>query len=181
MSAAGSDRPPARGNLLVGLVAGIVVGLVVVALAWVVVSGGRGVPASSPSPSRASASSAKPSAKPSATATATQEPSTPAAPPTTYAPPANVTTSLPAGSFVLVLDSLSKASSTPDAAVQSAAALSTAQYPVIVVDSDAVPGFNPGYYALVVANFSSREQATAVCPAFGRTTGGTCYPRQIGG
>lgn len=49
-----------------------------------------------------------------------------------------------------------------------------------VVDSDATPGFNGGYWVTVASDYSSREEAVVDCSAFGRSTGGACYPTRVG-
>ncbi len=89
-------------------------------------------------------------------------------------------TTLPAGSWLSVLASFSKSDRTVEQAHARAAALSTEQHTAVVVDSDRIPGLNPGYWAVAVVNQSSREAAAAVCTALGKELGTQCYPRQVG-
>ncbi len=87
---------------------------------------------------------------------------------------------LPVGTWITVLESLPKTEFSLAQAEAKAAALSAVGRPVSVIDSDATPGLNKGFWALGVTGSSSREAAAAQCAAFGRQAGGTCYPRQVG-
>lgn len=50
-----------------------------------------------------------------------------------------------------------------------------------VVDSNVVSGLTAGYWAVIgPGSYSSRSSATARCADFGRSAGGSCYPRQVG-
>lgn len=108
----------------------------------------------------------------------------PTAPPTTRPPtttaPNSAVTSLRAGSWIMILDSLPKNEFTIQQAEQRAAGMRTGGRPVVsVIDSDAIPGLNGGYWALGVPGHSSRDSAANQCAMFNREVGGDCYPRQV--
>lgn len=117
------------------------------------------------------------------TTAATRAPVT-SAPTTTNPPPPpepthNSVRVLPAGSWITVLDSLPKNQRTEADAWSAANSLSSASAQVVVVDTDAINGLNPGYWAVAIIGSSSRAEATNLCALFGRPVGGTCYPRQV--
>lgn len=87
--------------------------------------------------------------------------------------------SLPSGSWITVLDSMPKSEFTLRQAEQRAAAMRIGNNTVSVIDSDAIPGLNGGYWALGVPGLSSRESAADRCAVFNREVGGQCYPRQV--
>lgn len=95
-------------------------------------------------------------------------------------PTAPAVKSLPAGSWITILDSLPKNEFSQVQAEAKAVMLSVAGYPVSVIDSDAIPSLNGGYWALGVTGSSSREAAVGLCGVLGRQAGGSCYPRQVG-
>ena len=129
--------------------------------------------------------------EPVTTTIAGTEPTATAGPaaPRTSAPPRTTTsarptgagvTSLSRGTWITVLESLPKDQSSLTQAQVRADTLSAHGFLVVVVNSDTIPGLNPGYWALSVTGFASRDAAVAACPALGREAGGTCYPREIG-
>lgn len=162
-----SDRSSTRrGHLGLGLLSGVAFGLMIVGLFWVVLAPAvddpsRHVPVASGTPSLT------PTRTPSRTPTPTPQP--------------GVVTSLPAGEYLTVLDSLPKASTTVDGALAIAAAVSTDEHEAIVVDSDRIPGLTRGYYAVVVPHLSTREDAEQVCQDLGLDVGTSCYPRRVTG
>lgn len=89
-------------------------------------------------------------------------------------------TSLPSGSWITVLESLPKDEYTFAVAQAFAAELADSGSNVWVIDSDAIPGLNGGYWVLGVTERYSRDGAVAVCDTFGREAGGSCYPREVG-
>lgn len=182
------DAPPARGNLGLGIAMGALVGAVLIMIAWFALdSPDAATPApsptptataSTPSPSRTPSASATPSATPTPTPSATD---TPTAAPTESAPPAppGIVTSLPPG-WVTVLESLPKASTSPEQAVAKAAEWSQHGYTASVLDTDAFAGLTPGYYAIAITGQTGREDFRAVCAAYGQPAT-KCYPREIKG
>lgn len=118
---------------------------------------------------------------PVVTATATVVVSPRAAP--TVAPTAAAASktvrSLPSGSWLTVLNSLPQAEVAESAAQAEATTLSSGSATVVVVDSSAIPGLKPGYWAVSMVGFSSREQARDACSRVGRSPGATCYDRQV--
>lgn len=175
---------PPRGNFWLGAALGVVCGLVIVVLAWfALVDPSTGEPAPSPSaptpvatPSPSAArTSVTPSraASPSASATASATPST--------EPHPGIVRELPAGSWITVLDSLPQSGTTPEQALARAAELSKPGYQAVPLDASAFQGLNAGYYAIVIAGQSSRNESYAVCDAIGTPRGDNCYPREIKG
>lgn len=131
-----------------------------------------------------------PSAQPPVTTQVVPAPSTvvstvvvTAAPPAPTRPATSATgsavRSLPAGSWITIFDSLPKDEFTLQQAEQRAAGMRSGSYTVSVIDSDAIPGLNGGYWALGVPGATSRDSAAAMCGVFGREVGGSCYPRQV--
>lgn len=119
---------------------------------------------------------ASPSA-PVVTATATVVVS-PRAQPSASASSATVR-SLPSGSWLAVLESLPQAEQTESMAQAQATSLSTGAGSVVVVDSTAIPGLNPGYWALSLIGFSSSVEARDACARVQRSPGPSCYDRQV--
>ena len=93
---------------------------------------------------------------------------------------AQAVTSLPSGTWITILESLPKNENTLAAAQARATGMAGYGPKVSVIDSDAIPVLNGGYWALGVTGYGSRESATAICGTFGREAGGSCYPRQVG-
>ncbi len=116
----------------------------------------------------------------------------PAPPATSAAPAAAVTVTrtvvAPTGAdalsatYVMVLESLDKNTSTLTQARTRAAALASASGRAPkVLDSSATAGMNPGYWAIVDGPHPSESAARASCAAYGRTQGsGECYLRVLG-
>ena len=180
-----SPTPPTapRGSFALGAIAGVLTGLLVLGLAWLLWprTPTLATPTPTPSASRVTVTPSRtPSPTPPAVATSATPTPTPAATPT--GPSASgVLTQLPAGTFVAVLDSLPKASTTPEQAVARAAQLSIPTQALAAIDTDAVPGLTPGYYAIGVPGATSRDQVAQLCQALGRSVGGSCYARLVGG
>lgn len=175
-----------RGNLLLGVIMGVVVGAIAVALAWfgLIDDPDRGTPARSPSPSAAASTPAGPTGTPSASGSPRPSPSgtpTPTGTPGTAAPLPGIVTELPEGSWIAVLDSPSQTTMTPEQALARAAELSKPGYQAVPVDTNRVPGMNPNYWAIAVVGKTSRAEAAAVCQAVGIPLGDRCYPRQVKG
>ena len=173
------DSSAPRSRFTTGLLAGVMSGLVVLGVIWLIVPRPpQQVVAPSPSPSVTT---------PTASVTPTPTPTpTPSATPTPTATPsepvAGVVTSLPKGSWIAVLGSMRKQNAPGEAAVSRAAQLSASGgHTVVAIDTDAIPGLTPGYYALAVTGLADRDAVRALCPSFGRPYGDTCYARQIGG
>jgi hypothetical protein len=105
-------------------------------------------------------------------------------PETTVVPdPTAATTTTPFGQvqpgrWILVLDSLPKAERSIGEAQGAVTAIGDAR--AVLLDSDATPGLNGGFWVVAVADFASRSDATAACAGFGRAIGGSCYPTRIG-
>lgn len=181
MSQPQASPPARRGSTVLGALLGVLCGVAVLAAVWTfVLDGGSAKPAPAPSRSPAPVLTRTPSAP------AKPGPSRPAAAPSTPAPeqtpaPGSAVTQLQAGTLVVVMDSLPKASATYDQAVARAAQLSAGRSQVaVVVDSDAVaPTLNPGYWAVGVPGAATRAQADAICADFGLAVGGACYARPV--
>jgi len=180
-----TPQPRPRGSMLLGLVLGALVGILVIGLAWTLLVPDRtATPAPGPTVTvTAAAPTASVSRTPSATPTPSRTPSPSATPSESPSatPPAGLVTSLEPGSWITVLDSLPKANSTAEQAVARASQLGNEQYRAVAIDSDAIPGLKPGYYAIAVPGAASRQESNAVCAALGITLGDDCYPRQIQG
>lgn len=193
-----ATAPAPRGNLGLGIIMGVVVGALIVALAWfALLDPATAEPGPTPSPTETQASvEPTPSEEPSPTPTETPsesptpEETTPAESPSPEVteptptpeestPPEGIITDLPAGSWVTVLDSLAQSGTTPEQALARAAELSHPDHQAIVIDTNAFPNLNPGYYAVVVPGQASRADSNAVCEAIGIPLGNNCYPRQI--
>mgnify|MGYP001577714756 FL=1 len=165
-----------RGNAWLGAALGVVAGLVILGLAWFALGGpasAQPVPspsvAGTPTPTRSSAA-----ATPTATASATPTGSASADVP-------GIVRELAAGSWVTVLDSLPQQGTTPQAALTRAAALSRDGFTASPVDTNAIAGLNPGFYAIAVTGLGSQADAYAVCDQMGVPRGARCYPREIQG
>lgn len=172
------EPAPQRGSPLLSLAMGIVVGLVIVVLAWfALIDPTTGEPA--PSQGGTPTHTVKPTPAPKATTLPSQSPSP------THTPHESATTgiltTLPTGSWVTVLDSLKQSGTTPERALQRAAELSKPGYTAVPLDTNAFVGLNAGYYAIVIPGQSSRADSHAVCDAIGTRRGDHCYPREIKG
>lgn len=88
---------------------------------------------------------------------------------------------IPGRAHVTVLDSLPQNQKTLADARAEADRLTRASGRIIrVLDSSTTTGMNPGYWALVDGPHPTEDVAKSVCGAYGRSVGGTCYPRLIG-
>lgn len=133
-------------------------------------SGGSG---SSGTSSSSGSSGSNQSGTGSSSASSSQRPSTP--PPSTTAPIPEATV----GRWILVLESVPKSQSLASARGLRGQ-VDGGDPRVTVIDSDATPGMNPGYWVVAVLDFGSREAAVADCISFGREIGGRCYPTRVG-
>ena len=188
--------PPERrtGNLWIGMVLGVIVGLMVIALLWALTAGRPGTtatpspaptvtinPAGTPTPP---ATAPTPTASATASATPTPSPSaslTPTPSPTPTAPPEGIVTDLAEGSYLTVLESLRKSATTPQQALARASGLGNAQYPAVVIDSDEIDSLNAGYWVVAILGARDGAEAKARCAAVGESFGTDCYVRRIGG
>lgn len=114
----------------------------------------------------------------SASSTQSGQNSEPASNQTPGVPP-EVVLSLPANSWITVLESVPKSEATADVVVARAHSLSSTT-PLSVVDTDAVAGLRAGYWAIAITGHPTRQAARAACADVGRPVGGTCYDRRIG-
>lgn len=126
-------------------------------------------PAASPSASAAVEDSTTPSATPEPTPT--EEPS----------PTPSAINSLSPDNYLTVLESLSKQDWTLEQAAAKAEELSVDDFRVEVLDTDAFKKLTPGYWALVVPDAASSQEAKDRCPKFNRPFGDKCYVRHIEG
>lgn len=161
------------------LAMGIVAGLVIVVLAWFAF-----VAPTTAEPSLGHQQKMPPThtVKPAKNTPTRESWHTPSATPTPYGAEATgILTTLPAGSWVTVLDSMQKSGTTPQRALQRAAELSKAGHTAVPLDTNAIQGLNLGYYAIVIPGQTSRSESQAVCDAVGIPRGDHCYPREIKG
>lgn len=171
-----------QGNRTLGVVLGVVSGIAVTAVTWVLLVPSSGVTATpeSPSPSASRTpespqASEQPSESASPTPSQTPSPSASATPEV----PEGIVTSLPSGSWVTVLKSLPKEVVTPQNALEQAASLGNDQHKTVVLDTNAFDKLKPGYWAVVVPGQTSRAESNAVCDALGIGLGNKCYPREV--
>lgn len=86
--------------------------------------------------------------------------------------------SLPTGSWLLVLESMPKSRYSQSEAWSKASSVGSA----VVIDSSRVSGLNSGYWAVIADRyFESKSAASGTCSSYGRSVGGECYPRRVGG
>ncbi len=175
--------PRQRGSLPLGITLGAIVGAIAVMFVWFALVDDPD--SATPAPSQTPTQSVEPSPTPSATPSASVAPSESAPPTQASEPPPGpipgITTELPVGTWVTVLDSLPKASTTPEQAIERAAALSHPEHQAIVIDTNAFTGLNPNYWAVVIPGAESRAASAEVCKAIGIPAGDKCYPREIKG
>lgn len=178
-----APQPPQRGSMLLGVLMGVVAGLVVVIAAWaLLVTPLTAQPGATPTPTptvtvtKSPTPSRTPSPAPTPTPTVTPTPT-----PTATTPAPGVVTSLPAGSWITVLDSMAKSRFSAEQALARAAEFSRNGVTATVVDADAIPNFNRGFWAVSVIGHASRADANAVCGTLGLSVGNNCYARQVGG
>lgn len=190
------QAPRQRGNLPLGIVAGVIVGAIAVMFVWfaLVDDPDTATPANTPSQTPVASSQApdpsptpdeSPAASPTPAESGTPQPSADASatpdPEPTTTPIPGITTELPAGSWVTVLDSPSKSGMTPEQAIARAAELSSPEHQAIVLDTDAFDGLNRGYWAIAIPGAQSRAASNDICQAIGIPVGDKCYPREIKG
>lgn len=192
-----SYPPQQRGSLPLGLVLGVIVGAVLVMVAWFTLVPNPDSATPAPSPTASKKPSVEPTpvrtpeqsaeASPASPSTPKPTPDAPAAPtPDTSLEPVEtpipgVVTQLPAG-WVTVLDSMKKDAVTPEQAVARAHELSSNGRIAVALDTDAFPDLATGYWAIVIPGSTNGNEALAVCTELGRTPrGNDCYARQIKG
>lgn len=203
---ANRDNARPAGNTWVGVVAGILVGLLVVLIGFWTIRPQGTVATPSPSPTATSPAVASPSPTPtvpsmspetpsqspsptvastittSASPTPTASDSASASPtPSVGTPVPGIVTSLAPGSYIAVLRSMPKATTTAEEAVAQAASRAGGGYTAVAIDADQIPGLKKGYYAIAVPNLSSYAEVKKVCSALNLPGGNRCYPRTVGG
>jgi hypothetical protein len=94
-------------------------------------------------------------------------------------PTPSVITSLSKDNYLTVLESLGKSDWTVEQALAKAEELSVKEYRVEVLDTDSFKKLTPGYWALVVPDAASSQEAKERCAAFKRPFGDKCYVRHI--
>lgn len=173
MAKSGAAR---RGSITIGILLGVVTGVMIIGLVWSLTVANR------PQTARPAAATTEASAQTtqaSATPTPTQTPEASPTPTKTPKPKPSAITSLRSDSYLTVLESLGKRDSTIEQAQKMAAKLSKGGLTVVVVDTDAFPSLTPGYWALVVADADSSQEAKQRCSKLGRPFGDNCYTRHI--
>ena len=184
--------PRQRGNLLLGTIAGVIVGAIAVMFVWFafVDDPDTATPGPTPTPTPVeSAQAPDPSPTPDESPAASPTPEeTPATSPSPSPSPSAAPTGNPAvltelaPGWVTVLDSLDKTSVSADEAVARAVELTRPGYPAHALDTDAFRGLTPGYWAIVIPGATSGDGALAVCTEIGLTPrSNNCYARQIQG
>lgn len=202
-----ADKDNARpaGNTWVGVVAGILVGLLVVLIGFWTIRPQGTVATPSPSPTATSPALGSPSPTPTVpsmssgtpssgsptpsstiTTSATPTPTaigsaSPSPTPTVSTPVPGIVTSLTPGSYIAVLRSVPKRSVTAEEAVAQAASMTGGGYAAVAIDADQIPGLKNGYYAIAVPNLGSYAEVKKVCSALNIPGGNRCYPRAIRG
>lgn len=187
--------PRQRGNLPLGILLGVIVGAIAVMFAWFALVDDPDTATPGPTPAQTVESSQAPDPSPtpdespvaSPTPAESEAPqpsadaSAPPDPEATNPPIPGITTELPAGSWVTVLDSPAKSGMTPEQAIARAAELSRPEHQAIVLDTDAFDGLNHGYWAIAIPGAQSRAASNEICRAIGIPVGDKCYPREIKG
>ncbi|MDN5571573.1 MAG: hypothetical protein L0G22_10035 [Propionibacteriaceae bacterium] len=187
-----NSTPAPRGNLVLGIVLGAVVGILLIVVAWLQLVPRTAEPAESPAPTAESTPTTSPTQSPTSAPTgeasehpeATPTISVPGDTPSAEAPdgtvPEGVVTELPAGSFVTVLRSLPQGSVSAEDALAQAAGMGNEQHRPVVLDSNSF-GFTANYWVIAVPGADSSQAAVAVCEALGIGDRNQCYPRQVRG
>ena len=193
------QNPQRRGSLPLGVVLGVIAGAILVMFAWFALFDDTDSATPAPTPTSAQpsdpvespepAESPEPSESPSPTPEGTPDPAespTPEATPDESAEPGDepipgITTELPVGTWVTVLDSLPQGSVSAEQAIARAAELSRPGHTAIVIDTNRFEGLNANYWAVVIPGAESRAASNAVCEAIGLPVGNNCYPREIKG
>lgn len=178
MSDSGYSKP--RGNFVVGAVAGILLGLLVVWLAFVVVRPGEtttATPAASQSAKQPKGTASDTGEPPSMSPGQSEDPSS-ASPSAT--PGAEVVTKLKSGTRIAVLASLPKSRYSAADAADMAASLARGEWKPSVVDTNKIPGLTAGYYAVAVVDLADYDAVKKACAGLGRVAGtDRCYSRTI--
>lgn len=155
----------------------VVIGLLALGVWWFVAGRGQ-QPVPSSGAVAPTASSTTTAATPGGSTSApegTETPTGAASGSTTLPAPGGA--SAPAGSWILVLDSLNQSTNSLEVANTRAAGIPGS----VVVDSSQTPGLNGGYWAIVSKGYyGSKDAASADCGTYGRSASGACYPRRIG-
>ncbi len=171
MTQPGSTR---KGSTALGILLGVITGVMILGLVWSLTVANRpnaAKPAASPT------ASADTVASPEATPTNSPSP-TPSVEPS---PTPSAITSLSPDNYLTVLESLGKQDWTLEQATKKAEELSVKGLRVEVLDTDAFKKLTPGYWALVVPDAASSQEAKDRCPKFDRPFGDNCYVRHIEG
>ena len=169
------QNPQRRGSLPLGVVLGVIAGAILVMFAWFALFDDTDSATPAPTPT-----SAQPSDQVESPDHAeSPEPDESAEPGDEPIP--GITTELPVGTWVTVLDSLPQGSVSAEQAIARAAELSRPGHTAIVIDTNRFEGLNANYWAVVIPGAESRAASNAVCKAIGLPVGNNCYPREIKG
>lgn len=84
------------------------------------------------------------------------------------------------GNWIVVLESVPKDEHDLAYALTLAESVQVRGGTAEVIDSDATPGLNPGYWVVIKGDFAARTDAAQECAGLGRDVGGDCYPRLVG-
>ncbi|MBB1501298.1 hypothetical protein H5397_07640 [Propioniciclava sp. MC1683] len=169
------QNPQRRGSLPLGVVLGVIAGAILVMFAWFALFDDADSATPGPTPTSAQPSDPVESPDPAES----PEPDESAEPGDESVP--GITTELPVGTWVTVLDSLPQGSVSAEQAIARAAELSQPGHTAIVIDTNRFEGLNANYWAVVIPGAESRAASNAVCKAIGLPVGNNCYPREIKG
>ena len=169
------QNPQRRGSLPLGVVLGVIAGAILVMFAWFALFDDTDSATPAPTPTSAQPSDPVESPDPAES----PEPDESAEPGDEPIP--GITTELPVGTWVTVLDSLPQGSVSAEQAIARAAELSRPGHTAIVIDTNRFEGLNANYWAVVIPGAESRAASNAVCEAIGLPVGNNCYPREIKG
>ena len=167
------QNPQRRGSLPLGVVLGVIAGAILVMFAWFALFDDADSATPGPTPTSAQPSEPVESPQPEQTPEESAQPGD--------APIPGITTELPVGTWVTVLDSLPQGSVSAEQAIARAAELSRPGHNAIVIDTNRFEGLNANYWAVVIPGAESRAASNAVCEAIGLPVGNNCYPREIKG
>jgi hypothetical protein len=84
------------------------------------------------------------------------------------------------GTWIVVLESVPKDEHDLAYALTLAESVQVRGGTAEVIDSDATPGLNAGYWVVIKGDFAARTDAARECAGLGRDVGGDCYPRLVG-
>ena len=169
------QNPQRRGSLPLGVVLGVIADAILVMFAWFALFDDTDSATPAPTPTSAQPSDPVESPDPAES----PEPDESAEPGDEPIP--GITTELPVGTWVTVLDSLPQGSVSAEQAIARAAELSRPGHTAIVIDTNRFEGLNANYWAVVIPGAESRAASNAVCEAIGLPVGNNCYPREIKG